>query len=790
MTPPRLASRLLLLCLGLLPFASHAASPAPAFEVLPGQRILLKGDSIVHGFAFGNFTDPSPLRTLHGIATLLVADNLAHRPPVLPVPKVWEGLNADGTPKTVDTLGAELHVNVVNGDVRPGDWLIYEDAGPLDRLVMPAPWPDQKNMYQRHRAALRTLVLEADLTIGRDKVFFMTMFDYDPTKPWCQWDVPLDDGKHTGNDAVRDEAAALGVRVIDMKRIMDQANAYTTKAGWGRTVGPDGIHPNVMGNYVMVLGLLGSLGADIGSWKLDALERHYLHPAAGGDVDTVWGFGHDPSDAERKTILRDLQRIVAAEVRAAAPRLAQTAATPPADLVSKSKHTYSRMIRHGRVLGQAVKQPEHTTRPVSYEVGTVLQLDKDHCLLLASMREEGGHDFEVGNDGFVFQHLSDIVPERAIPINRLEVDRPLKSGKGTCILGKFPATGGFVPLDAKLPDGSPHPAAGTGFLVSGTLPFKPDRTLGHPDAGPDDRPFDLIQLQWDGKELRVTQITQIHDLLGMRIGRMGLSNFCPQDSGFLCPVGPIDGSYVVVVRFDWDGDAWNATKAGRPFITAEQKAWKGGTADSTWNLTKQSGPGVPAAAAPPDKQLSADEKKVAPGHKMPANVYRYLEVESSILHVGNRYVVHTRGVDRKGRVYTSTDGLNYTLLFEHYNEGVPQVLNEGLDGSLYLATNASPGWLRNPLLAFAIDLDAHEMKDPLMLHDDKFVHEQGGAEHPFIDHARAANVHFEGRWRHLLLFRNCDLRETNGQGMPAKPQTGLYLVEFEYPKVTVTPQAY
>ena len=118
------------------------------------------------------------------------------------------------------------------------------------------------------------------------------------------------------------------------------------------------------------------------------------------------------------------------------------------------------------------------------------------------------------------------------------------------------------------------------------------------------------------------------------------------------------------------------------------------------------------------------------------------------------------------------------------------MLNEGLDGSLYLATNASPGRLRNPLLAYAVSLDRHEVKDPLLVHDDKFVHAAGGAEHPFVDHARATNLYLEGRWRHLLLFRVCDLRETNGQGLPAKPQTGLYLAEFEYPNITVQPHLF
>jgi hypothetical protein len=53
---------------------------AATFQPLPGQRIWLKGDSIAKGYAFGNYTDPSPLRTIDGIATILLRDNLPQPP--------------------------------------------------------------------------------------------------------------------------------------------------------------------------------------------------------------------------------------------------------------------------------------------------------------------------------------------------------------------------------------------------------------------------------------------------------------------------------------------------------------------------------------------------------------------------------------------------------------------------------------------------------------------------------------------------------------------------------------
>ena len=70
--------------------------------------------------------------------------------------------------------------------------------------------------------------------VDRSQIVFMTMFDYDPRSPRCRWDAPLDWTGRTGNDAIRDEASELGIRVIDMNGIMDAAADYLRKrAGAG-----------------------------------------------------------------------------------------------------------------------------------------------------------------------------------------------------------------------------------------------------------------------------------------------------------------------------------------------------------------------------------------------------------------------------------------------------------------------------------------------------------------------------------------------------------------------------
>ena len=83
-------------------------------------------------------------------------------------------------------------------------------------------------------------------------------------------------------------------------------------------------------------------------------------------------------------------------------------------------------------------------------------------------------------------------------------------------------------------------------------------------------------------------------------------------------------------------------------------------------------------------------------------------------------------------------------------------MNQGLDGSLYLATNTGPGMLRNPLLAYA--LQGVKFIDPVIIHDKKKWGTIRVRKFHF-DHGVATNVFLNGRWRHLICYRVCDLRK-------------------------------
>ncbi len=411
---------------------------------------------------------------------------------------------------------------------------------------------------------------------------------------------------------------------------------------------------------------------------------------------------------------------------------------------------FGRIVEHGRILGRPLKAPAGTTGSVGYELGKCFQLDATHCLLVASMDEQGGGDMCVGNDGFVFSKLSDIRPEDAIAINRPDPQYKLKSGLGNAFLAKFPATGGFVPLGAESKDGESIRGEGTGLLISSCLTFNEDRTSAFEDDS--EVIFEFMQLKWDGRRISVTKREMCDHLLGYRLFGPPLSYFYLDADSLLAPLSTSEG--IVVFRFDFDGSQWVATESGKPFMICHDSI--------SFNL---------------------------PG-----------ELEPSIVKRGDTYLIYTRGNDSKGRVYASSDGLNYELLFERDNRNVPQSLNTGLDGSLYLLTNPSLGMLRNPLVAYP--MIGESFGEAVVIHDEDGIRDDKGDKVPFIDHGVGVNLYLDGRWRHLLWYRVCDLKERSfhsfmeetakeihgADGPTARSDTGgLYLVEVEYAQVADVP---
>ncbi|MFH1008493.1 MAG: hypothetical protein V1800_13485 [Candidatus Latescibacterota bacterium] len=396
------------------------------------------------------------------------------------------------------------------------------------------------------------------------------------------------------------------------------------------------------------------------------------------------------------------------------------------------------IIPHGQLLSGPVASTEGTTHPVAYELGRCFQLDPEHCLLVASLDEQGGGDKCVGNDAFVFSSLDQIAPEKAMPLNRPDPAFPLGSGK-TAWMAKYPATGAFLPLEPG------QPSSGTGLMVSTGITFGADGSSMEKNS---EAVREFMQLAWNGRELHVTDRTYVTSLDGVGLKGTAISSFLVEGNSFLAPFTTDRGT--VVFRFEYGAGKWQYVAHGRPF----------GKSRSTHEALPVYSP----------------------------------EIEPSIQKAHGYFWIHTRGYDPVGRLYRSENGLDYEIFREQPMHTVPQVLNQRLDGNLYLATNPFPAppeiWIRNPLVLLPLGKNGYE--EATIAHDEGGIRVDTGDSIPFIDHAVASNVFLEGRRRHLLFYRVCDLKERTaypfqtdlakliGTPKPRSPKSGLYLAEIEY----------
>ena len=170
------------------------------------------------------------------------------------------------TPGTImDTLTAELAA----GEILPGDWLIFQQAGPHGSD------PDA------HQAAAEG-VLEAATAEGVNRAV-MTAFDYPPTASASQYDTVF--GARTINQATEAAAAATGTPVIDMNAIMDAYRTATLAADGLSPMYGDGIHANVWGQMKMTGAMLDFVGL------ADAIETFESLSAVAAANHAALGYG-------------------------------------------------------------------------------------------------------------------------------------------------------------------------------------------------------------------------------------------------------------------------------------------------------------------------------------------------------------------------------------------------------------------------------------------------------------------------------------------------------------------
>lgn len=133
-----------------------------------------------------------------------------------------------------------------------------------------------------------------------------------------------------------------------------------------------------------------------------------------------------------------------------------------------------------------------------YGLGFPFQVAPHKAGLFCNIRRDGMHgiDYEIGSDVILFDDLADIHAGNAFPLSRYE-----KTASSLTIKG--PVVGGFVPMGAKMADGSPHPHAGTGFGMCWAINYALDENGSYDFRLYTERYAELYQLTYNGKEFRI-----------------------------------------------------------------------------------------------------------------------------------------------------------------------------------------------------------------------------------------------------------------------------------------------
>jgi hypothetical protein len=437
------------------------------------------------------------------------------------------------------------------------------------------------------------------------------------------------------------------------------------------------------------------------------------------------------------------------------------------------------------VRGTAVRGMPRTAAPGSgwrYGLGYPFQVAPGLAGLFCNIKGTRGNDFEEGSDVILFDDLAALRVGEALPVSRNHQEpNPYTAPPGqTSIMAKYPVGNGFVPLGAKRPDGSPHPAAGTGFGILGAEAWPPVGNKSHGYAsgrtgGPGTYEYlEIQQYRFDGRAFRVEGTERVYYdqlLPGWTIYNPGLSTAIADGDDLLQAFASSAGADRR--RHNYDG------------VDAGVLRWRHGP--KGWRPVEflpATGPGSKGFIEPTliralDGALLLLARWGSDEEQHDIRIWRSTDAARSW-----RKVVHVAGV------VAST----------------PISLNRAADGTPYVATNPyeillhpvrdpegvwarrrskddrgrirGGGSLREKLALFPLVPDLNDVAPAILARDPyaEFGLPPSGYQWD-LDHPVSATVQLgDGNWHNALCYRLCDLGETRLGSEPA-PQSGLYVDE-------------
>ena len=376
-----------------------------------------------------------------------------------------------------------------------------------------------------------------------------------------------------------------------------------------------------------------------------------------------------------------------------------------------------------------------------YGLGFPMQISPTEAALLVNVRMEGSGniDFEIGSDVVIFDDLETITAERALPVSRYE--RGVDPIGGPFIVRKGPILGGFVPLGAVLPDGSPHPHAGSGFGMCWAIRHDLDEQGQFNYLKIRERYAIVFQFAYDGKTFTVRRREPVDAaalLPDWRLAGNFVTNAIPDGDDLLYVMIARVGAVAVagVTRWVCQDERWRPVS----FVPVT------GT-EATWS--------EPSLVREPDGSLLFSARSADRAH-------------SSIA-----FDVAVWQSRDNGRSWTQV------LYEKHRRARSPVSINRAVDGTPYIAGNTPPlRRTREVLTLWPINPSRTALVCSIVARDapSEFGPAPSGSWWR-IDHPTSAIIRLrDGRWHNILAYRIVDNGEVEGSAPPA-PQTGCYVEE-------------
>lgn len=371
-----------------------------------------------------------------------------------------------------------------------------------------------------------------------------------------------------------------------------------------------------------------------------------------------------------------------------------------------------------------------------YGLGFPFQVAPRKAGIFCNIRRDGTNsiDLEIGSDVVLFDDLTNINASNAIPLSRYEMTT-------STIIRKGPVLGGFVPLGAKLADGSPHPHAGTGFGMCIAAYNDLDKTGNYKFRLETRRDVELFQFAYDGKDFKVLQkeIFKSRSLLsGWDLMGNFITNAIPDGKDLL---------YVMMAKV---GDV----------LVSGVSRWKAG--EDGWHVVSF----VP---------ITGNEVTWTEGSLI-------RDVDGSLLFSARTSGQVESGISFDAAVWRSSDNgeiWEQVIYRKECRARSPVSINQAADGTPFVAANLPPlDRTREVLCYWPLNESRTDFEECLIARDirEEFGSAPGGSWWR-IDHPNSAVVQLkDGLWHSLLIYRILDNEEVEGNADPP-PQTGCYVEE-------------